>query len=115
MNKQAIKTLADAEAAMKETPHLYHIAFIDEAGRPGSTVIGMKEDAPLYKPYFIFNEINKDRLLVTVISIVKLTPDEPIITSVDVTEKRKAIVRIISNQFGEAQAEEVADKIIREV
>ena len=58
---------------LKDTPHLYLIAFVDGQGRPGSTIIGMKEDAPLYKPYFIFNEVNKDKQIITIINIVKLT------------------------------------------
>mgnify|MGYP007071571060 CR=1 FL=1 len=72
MQKQAIKTLAEAEEMLKETPALYLISFVTEDGRPGSTVIGMKEDVPLYKPYFIFNEVNKDKQMLTILGITKL-------------------------------------------
>lgn len=71
--KQEIKTLEDASILVHNGNHLYLISFIDASGRFGSTVIGMKKDAPLYEPYFIFNEVNKDKHMLTILSIVKLT------------------------------------------
>lgn len=72
--KHEIKTLEEAEKVIADTgAHLYLISFIDSQGRAGSTVIGMGEDAPLYKPYFIFNEVNKDKHVLTILGIVKLT------------------------------------------
>lgn len=72
--KQEIKTLEDAERIISEQKaHLYLISFIDVEGRPGSSVIGMAEDVPLYKPYFIFNEVNKEKHLITILNVIKLS------------------------------------------
>lgn len=68
-----IKTLAEAEEVMKESPHLYLVVFVTPDGRTGSAVMGMKEDAPLYKAYFIFNEANKNGELFKITNVVKLS------------------------------------------
>jgi len=96
--KAQIKTLAEAEEAIKsDHAHLYLLSFVDAEGRPGSTVIGMAEDAPLYKPYFIFNEVNKDAHMLTILSIVKLTNDEPEIINVGIDEVQKKRIDMLKN------------------
>lgn len=98
MQKAQIKTLADAEKVVNEEHgHLYLISFVDAQGRPGSTIIGMTKDEPLYRPYFIFNEVNKDAHMLTILSIVKLTADEPEIINIGIDEVQKKRLDLINN------------------
>lgn len=98
MQKAQIKTLADAEKVVSEEHgHLYLISFVDAEGRPGSTVIGMTKDEPLYRPYFIFNEVNKDAHLLTILGIVKLTADEPEIINIGINEVQKKRIDMLKN------------------
>lgn len=95
--KHELKTLADAEKAVKEGAHIYLITFVDANGVPGSSIIGMGADEPLYKPYFIFNEVNKDAHMLTIIGIVKLTADEPEIINIGIDEVQKKRLDLINN------------------
>lgn len=70
---QEIKTLAEAEEVRKTTPHLYLISFALGGDKRGSTIIAGKTDEPLYRIYFMFNEVNKEKNMLVIMNIVKLS------------------------------------------
>ena len=68
-----IRTLEEAEEAIKETPFLYLVSFTLMNAQHGSVIIAAKEKKPLYEVYFIFNEVNKEKDITTILNVIELT------------------------------------------
>jgi len=69
---EKIETLAQAEEVLKESPYMYLVSFITGMGH-GSTIVASKEELPLYKVYFMINEANKEKQVLTITHITRLT------------------------------------------
>lgn len=70
---ERINTLNEAEEIIKKGyPHLYLVSF-SAGDRPGSTIIATKERMPLYKIYFMLNEVNQKILTIVITNVVELT------------------------------------------
>lgn len=67
-----IKNVKEAEAALKVTPFMYLISFFDAEGLPGSDIIASPEKLPLWKVYFMMNEVNSVGLKIIINNIVAL-------------------------------------------